>query len=199
MTWGFVALAGATVASGVMAGEAADSAASASVEAGRIQADSAQKGVDEVRRQFDAITSLLKPYTAAGPQALSGIQDMLGLNGAEAQSAALALVRRDYQVFAQMDPPAHTEERKLMAPEFSVARVEELRPKVQAHINALAQALGRAPHIGLHAGHSGRAIELGYEVLLFVYRAITRQNVADKRATCVELIVSSTAQFDAFD
>ena len=90
MTWGFVALAGATVVSGVMAGEAADSAASASVEAGRIQADSAQKGVDEVRRQFDAITSLLKPYTAAGPQALSGIQDMLGLNGAEAQSAALA-------------------------------------------------------------------------------------------------------------
>ena len=36
-----------------------------------------------------------------------------------AQTAALALVRRDYQVFAQMDPPEHTAERKLLAGEFS--------------------------------------------------------------------------------
>ncbi len=54
-----------------------------------------------------------------------------------AQSAALALVRRDYQVFAQMDPPQHTDERRLVAGEFSVRRVEELRPKVQALIDAL--------------------------------------------------------------
>ncbi len=54
-----------------------------------------------------------------------------------AQSAALALVRRDYQVFAQMDPPGHTDERKLVAAEFSVGRVEALRPRVQALINAL--------------------------------------------------------------
>src|SRR4051812_42661776 len=31
-----------------------------------------------------------------------------------AQTAALALVRREYQVFAQMDPPQHTAERKLL-------------------------------------------------------------------------------------
>ena len=53
-----------------------------------------------------------------------------------AQSAALKLVRKDYQVFAQMDPPGHTEERKLFSDEFSVRRVEELRPKVQALIDA---------------------------------------------------------------
>ncbi len=54
-----------------------------------------------------------------------------------AQSAALALVRKEFQVFAQMDPPGHTMERKLVSDEFSVRRVEELRPKVQALIEAL--------------------------------------------------------------
>lgn len=90
MTWGFVAIAGATVVSGVMASQAAGTAADASLEAGRLQAGAADRGTDEVRRQFDAITGLLKPYTDAGPQALSGMQDMLGLNGSGAQTAALA-------------------------------------------------------------------------------------------------------------
>jgi cytochrome P450 len=54
-----------------------------------------------------------------------------------AQTAALALVRREYQVFAQMDPPEHTSERKLLAGEFSGRRVEQLRPKVQALVDAL--------------------------------------------------------------
>ncbi len=49
-----------------------------------------------------------------------------------AQSPALVLARRDYQAFAQMDPPEHTVERKLLTPEFSAKRVEEMRPKVQA-------------------------------------------------------------------
>ncbi|WP_375459692.1 cytochrome P450 [uncultured Enterovirga sp.] len=53
-----------------------------------------------------------------------------------AQTAALALVRRDYQVFAQMDPPEHTAERKLLAGEFSARAVEQLRPKVQAMVDA---------------------------------------------------------------
>lgn len=54
-----------------------------------------------------------------------------------AQTAALALVRREYQVFAQMDPPEHTSERKLLAGEFSGRRVEQLRPKVQALVDSL--------------------------------------------------------------
>jgi cytochrome P450 len=54
-----------------------------------------------------------------------------------AQTAALALVRREYQVFAQMDPPEHTTERKLLAGEFSGRRVEQLRPKVQALVDSL--------------------------------------------------------------
>ncbi len=64
-----------------------------------------------------------------------------------AQNAALALVRREYQVFAQMDPPAHTAERGLFAAEFSVRQVEALRPKVQALVDALIDRLldGTAP------------------------------------------------------
>jgi cytochrome P450 len=54
-----------------------------------------------------------------------------------AQTAALALVRREYQVFAQMDPPEHTFERKLLAGEFSGRRVEQLRPKVEALVDSL--------------------------------------------------------------
>jgi cytochrome P450 len=54
-----------------------------------------------------------------------------------AQTAALALVRREYQVFAQMDPPEHTSERKLLAGEFSGRRVEQLRPRVQALVDSL--------------------------------------------------------------
>ena len=58
-----------------------------------------------------------------------------------AQTAALALVRREYQVFAQMDPPEHTAERRLLAGEFSGRRVEQLRPKVQALVDALVDKL----------------------------------------------------------
>ncbi|TFZ02808.1 cytochrome P450 [Ramlibacter henchirensis] len=54
-----------------------------------------------------------------------------------AQTPALSIVRRDYQVFAQMDPPHHTEERRLVGEEFSVRNVELMRPKVQALVDRL--------------------------------------------------------------
>ena len=54
-----------------------------------------------------------------------------------AQTAALALVRKEYQVFAQMDPPEHTSERRLLAGEFSARAVELLRPKVQTLVDTL--------------------------------------------------------------
>ncbi|HYF58781.1 MAG TPA: cytochrome P450 [Burkholderiaceae bacterium] len=54
-----------------------------------------------------------------------------------AQTEALARLRRDYQAFAQMDPPAHTAERKLFAEEFNVRGVERMRPRVQAIVDAL--------------------------------------------------------------
>lgn len=61
---------------------AANGAADAQVQA-------AQLGIDEQRRQFDAIQALLKPYVNAGGGALTGQQDLLGLNGVDAQREAI--------------------------------------------------------------------------------------------------------------
>jgi cytochrome P450 len=56
-----------------------------------------------------------------------------------AQTEALARVRRDYQAFAQMDPPAHTAERRLVANEFNARGVDLMRPRVQAIVDALVE------------------------------------------------------------
>lgn len=61
------------------------------------------------------------------------------------QNAATTLIRKDYQNFAQMDPPGHTAERKLVAAEFSVRRVETMRPAVQATVDLLLDELLAGP------------------------------------------------------
>lgn len=58
-----------------------------------------------------------------------------------AQNAALQRVRRDYQVFAQMDPPGHTAERALFADTFSPSGIEALRPAVQRLVEQLLDRL----------------------------------------------------------
>jgi hypothetical protein len=88
MTWGFVALGGATLISGYMAKEGAEDAAAAGQAAAEAQVGAADRGVEEVRRQFDAIQALMKPYVEAGGKGLAGMQDLIGLNGPEAQKAA---------------------------------------------------------------------------------------------------------------
>jgi hypothetical protein len=88
MTWGFVALGGATLISGYMAKEGAEDAAAAGQVAAEAQVGAADRGVEEVRRQFDAIQALMKPYVEAGGKGLAGMQDLIGLNGPEAQKAA---------------------------------------------------------------------------------------------------------------
>lgn len=65
-----------------------------------------------------------------------------------AQNAALTLVRKEYQVFAQMDPPEHTSERRLLTAEFSLKRVEEMRPKVQAIVDELVGRFSARPGEG---------------------------------------------------
>jgi hypothetical protein len=77
-----IAVGGATLISGLAQADAAKSAASA-------QKDAAQGGIDEQRRQFDAVQKLLAPYTAAGPGALEQQQAFLGLKGPEAERAAI--------------------------------------------------------------------------------------------------------------
>ena len=63
--------------------------ASAAGDAAAIQSGAAQAGIEEQRRQFDALQALLKPYTEAGLPALEAQQAFLGLRGPEAERAAI--------------------------------------------------------------------------------------------------------------
>lgn len=63
--------------------------ANASGKAARQQAEASQAGIDETRRQFDAMQKLLEPYAQAGVPALQGQQNLLGLGGADAQGQAI--------------------------------------------------------------------------------------------------------------
>ncbi|WP_288384600.1 hypothetical protein [uncultured Acinetobacter sp.] len=80
------AVAAATVVGGVLSSRAQSKAASSAAQA---QTEASQAAIDEQRRQFDAVQELMKPYVNAGTQGLSGQSDLLGLNGADKQQAAI--------------------------------------------------------------------------------------------------------------
>ncbi len=80
------AVAAATVVGGVLSSKAQSKAASSAAQA---QTEASQAAIDEQRRQFDAVQELMKPYVNAGNQGLSGQSDLLGLNGADKQQAAI--------------------------------------------------------------------------------------------------------------
>ena len=80
------AVVGSAVVGGVMSSQAQKKAAKSAASA---QSESSQAGIDEQRRQFDAIQALMKPYVNAGTQGLGGQQDLLGLNGNQAQQDAI--------------------------------------------------------------------------------------------------------------
>jgi len=81
MTWGLVAVAGATIYTGYQAGQAAE-------EAGELQAEAAEAAAQESGRQFDITQEQLSPFREAGVGALQEQQAMLGLLGPEEQAAA---------------------------------------------------------------------------------------------------------------
>lgn len=88
---------GSQVVGGIMQSNAASDAAGAQVAA-------SQAGIEEQRRQFNAVQEILKPYVTAGTGAITGLQPyaaagapaleqqqaLLGLRGPEAQQAAIA-------------------------------------------------------------------------------------------------------------
>jgi hypothetical protein len=57
--------------------------------ASQAQIASADKGIEEQRRQFDDIQKLLAPYVGAGVNAIGGQQDLIGLSGPDAQAQAI--------------------------------------------------------------------------------------------------------------
>jgi hypothetical protein len=71
-----------------LAGSAMQSRAAG--KAANQQAQAAEAGIEEQRRQFDEVRRLLEPYVQAGQPALEGMQAMIGLRGAEEQQKAIA-------------------------------------------------------------------------------------------------------------
>ncbi len=67
----------------------AKQAGQAAERAGATQAAAAGAGIEEQRRQFDKLVELMSPYVAAGVPALTAQQALVGLQGPEAEQAAL--------------------------------------------------------------------------------------------------------------
>ena len=82
-----VAVGGATLVSGYMQGEAAKDAAST-------QAGASQAGIEEQRRQFDVVQKLLEPYVTGGTEAFKLQQALVGVQGPEAQRAAISAIEQ---------------------------------------------------------------------------------------------------------
>ena len=82
-----VAVGGATLVSGYMQGEAAKDAAST-------QAGASQAGIEEQRRQFDVVQKLLEPYVTGGTEAFKRQQALVGVQGPEAQRAAISAIEQ---------------------------------------------------------------------------------------------------------
>jgi hypothetical protein len=66
-------------------------------DASQAQQQAAQGGIDEQRRQFDAIQKLLNPYVEAGTSALGGQQALLGLGTPGSQQQAIAALQSSPQ------------------------------------------------------------------------------------------------------
>lgn len=63
--------------------------ANAAKRAAGAQAASAEAGIEEQRRQFDAVRELLDPYVQAGGQGLQAMTGLMGLQGAGVQQRAI--------------------------------------------------------------------------------------------------------------
>ena len=84
-------VAAAAVAGGVglySANKSSKAQSNAANQASQAQSEGDRLAIEEQKRQFDEVQKLLAPYNEAGTKGLSAQQDLLGLNGADKQSAA---------------------------------------------------------------------------------------------------------------
>jgi len=86
MAWVVVGGAAIVGASSLISAKISSDAAK---DAAATQGAAASAGIDESRRQFDAMQEILSPYVTAGNEAMAQQMAMMGLSGPEAQSAAL--------------------------------------------------------------------------------------------------------------
>ena len=82
------------VAGSYFAGEAQKEGAQ---EAAQAQTAASEAGISEIQRQFDALQELLAPYVQAGTGALEQQQALLGLQGPEAEAAAIEQLKSSPQ------------------------------------------------------------------------------------------------------
>lgn len=94
MSWVAAAVAGGTILGGYMSSKSQKDAANTAADA---QTQASQLGIEEERRQFDAVQKLLSPYVDAGTGALTGQKDLLGLNGAGAQQSSIDAIKASPQ------------------------------------------------------------------------------------------------------
>lgn len=87
---GSMLTAGVGVLGGLLQADAQSSAAS---DAAAAQSESARLGIEEQRRQFEAVQKLLAPYSAAGEKALTAQGALIGLGGNDAQSQAIQALK----------------------------------------------------------------------------------------------------------
>ncbi|HEY0218966.1 MAG TPA: cytochrome P450 [Afipia sp.] len=50
-------------------------------------------------------------------------------------SPGMSLVRKQYRTFMSMDPPDHTFHRRMLTAEFTVKRIEQMRPRIASIVN----------------------------------------------------------------
>ncbi len=81
---------------------------SAQKEAASATTQAADKSIEEQRRQFDAVQALLKPYIDTGTTALSRQSALIGLGGADAQTAAIRALEQgpEFQSLVQQGESA---------------------------------------------------------------------------------------------
>lgn len=84
--WAAGAVAVGTIGAGYLGSQASKKAAGQASDA---QIRSAEIATEEQRRQFDELQKLLSPFVNAGTGALGQQQALLGMNGNEAQQAAI--------------------------------------------------------------------------------------------------------------
>ena len=82
-----IAIGGATLVSGMAQADAAQSAS-------ETQADASAAAIAEQRRQFDVVQKLLEPYVTGGTKAFEQQQALVGVQGPEAQRAAIAALEQ---------------------------------------------------------------------------------------------------------
>lgn len=95
-----IALVGASVGGSVVQANAAKKAGSAAAAA---QTDASNAQIAEQRRQFDMVRTLLQPYVDAGGKGLTGMLDLIGLNGNQSQQGAIDNIANgsEYQTLTQ--------------------------------------------------------------------------------------------------